>query len=453
MESLKRNLNRIGSTYTFSLLKSYAGIQIVSQINSLVSLFIISKYLGPANLGLISYAQNMAMLTIFVNSGIDAWSTYEMLRHSHADKKSESDISDIFARSQRAKIFITFISLIFVIPIILLKSDNNYELSMYMLAISLASISSTFISLFNSYAVAARLIPSLNRAAISVSIFILISRVLGVYFGFGAIFFLLLITGESLMTLSIFIYSNYKSFKERNLFLALRDHLNYLKSKSILYTLRLEWHNMLNILYNTRYFVGIYIFSLFASRMDLYMLKHYVDNRSLGIYAAAMRLAEYPSIVSGIIGNVLVVNLTLTARSRLRHMSILLGYVSNILLALFFIILFYFFGHYITSFIYGAAYDGVDVILSVYSLGILGIFINNFSSLIFMTHKKEKYLLYSNIIGGIALTFMCYIYIPVYGIIGAAISSSISYLLVASFSIFIALYIEHKHHKNIDTIY
>lgn len=447
MQSLKSNLKRVANTYTFSLLKSYASIQIISQVNSLVSLFIISKYLGPANMGLISYAQNLAMLAIFVNSGIDTWSTYEMLRH---DKK-ESDISVIFARSQRAKFLVTIISLLFIIPIIIWKSDNNYELTMYVLAIMLASISSTLITLFNSYAIATRLISSLNSGAIIISLAILVSRVAGVYFGFGAIFFLLLILSESLMVLTIFIYKNYKIFEERNLFLSLADHISYLKSCKISYIIKVEWHNMLQILYSTRYFISIYIFSLFASRMDLYILKHYVDNRELGIYTAAMRLAEYPGIVSGIIGNILVVNIALTTRSRLRHVSILLGYVSNVLLALFFILLFYFAGYTITQFIYGDAYNGVSTILTIYSVGILGIFINNFSSLIFMTHKKEKYLLYSNIIGAITLTFMCYIWIPVYGTIGAAVSSSISYLLIAFFSVSIAIYIEHRHHKNKDT--
>ena len=457
MQQLKDNLKRIGNAYTFLLLKSYASIQLISQINSLVSLFIISKYLGPANMGLISYAQNLAVLSIFIHNGIDTWSTYEMLRHNHVgdddviNKKNEAYISDIFSKSQRAKFAVTIISLLFIIPIILWKSDNNYELTMYMLAIILASISSTFVTLFNSYAIATRLIPSLNRGAIIVSIMILISRLVGVYFGFGAIFFLLLILGESLMILSIFIYHNNKIFKKRNLFLSLIDHISYLRQCKISYIIKIEWNNMLQILYSTRYFISIYIFSLFASRMDLYMLKYYIDNRQLGIYTAAMRLAEYPGIVSGIIGNILVVNLALTVSPKIRHISILLGYVSNILLALFFILLFYFTGNNITHFIYGDAYDGVAMILTIYSVGILGIFINNFSSLIFMTHKKEKYLLYSNIIGAIALTFMCYLWIPVYGTVGAAISSSISYLLVAFFSVFIAIYIEHRHHKNKDT--
>ncbi len=163
-----------------------------------------------------------------------------------------------------------------------------------------------------------------------------------------------------------------------------------------------------------------------------------------------MRLAEYPAIISGIIGNVLVIHLALSARSKVRYTSILLGYISNIVVALFFILVFNLFGGYITHIIYGQQFNGVDSILAIYSFGLLGIFINNFSALIFMTYKKEYYILYSSIFGAVVLYLLCKLFIPAYGLYGAALASTTAYTLMAILSIAMAFIIEHKRRKSQD---
>ena len=427
---------RIRTSYTFSLLRSYLGLQIISQINSLVSLFFVAKYLGPENLGIISYAQYLAMLTVFVNSGIDTWSTYEFIRNNHDIELT----SKIYNKSLRAKIFSAILGLSIIIPIAIIKSDNLFELQMYLVAIVMTTFSSTFLSLLNSYAVPYRMLPSMNRSAIFVSILILISRVLAVFMGAPAITFLFILTMDTTLTLSIFLYRNFKTLSENKIKLI----PNYYRAK---FTITNEFNNYIRIIWDAKYYLGIYIFSLLASRADLYTLKFYVDNHDLGIYSAAMRLAEYPGIISGIIGNVLLINLALGVKSKIRYGSIILGYLSNIILAILFIAIFAIFGKSIVNFIYGDRFIAVDKILLIYSFGIFGIFVNNFSSLIFMTHGKEKYLLYSSALGSIILIFLCHILIPRYGLIGAAAASSFTYIVISIFSVLAAFYTERAHKR------
>ena len=65
-----------------------------------------------------------------------------------------------------------------------------------------------------------------------------------------------------------------------------------------------------------------------------------------------------------------------------------------------------------------------------------------------MTHKKEYYLLYSSIFGAIILYLLCRLFIPAYGLYGAALASTTSYTLVSILSIAIAFILEHKHKKD-----
>ncbi len=452
------SFQRIFSSYSFNLLKSYLGLQLISQVNSLVSLFFIAKYLGPANLGVMSYAQYLASMTVFINSGIDTWSTYEMMRSSHDEEKVKS----IFSKVSRAKIIITIIAVAIIVPITIIKSDNSFELAMYICAILISSVSVTFFTQYNAYALANRLLPSVNRGALIISLLILISRLLAVYYSAPAILFLIIMLLEPIFIFSLFILNNFKLLNSRGLFEQiykilklvsapslkietnkLLSHSNFIKNK-----VKQEIRNAFSIIYQAKYYLGIYIFSLLASRTDLLMLKFYVDNHDLGIYSAAMRLAEYPVIISGIIGNVLVIHLALSVRSRVRYTSIVLGYISDISAALLFILIFNLGGHYITHLIYGSRFQGVESILSIYSYGLLGIFITNFSALIFMTHKKEYYILYSSIFGAVVLYLLCKLFIPSYGLYGAALSSTITYTLVGILSIAIAFILEHKHKKD-----
>ncbi len=465
------SFGRIFSSYSFNLLKSYVGLQLISQVNSLVSLFFIAKYLGPANLGIMSYAQYLASMTVFINSGIDTWSTYEMMRNNHDEEKVKS----IFSKVSKAKIIITILALCIILPLTIFKSDNPFELSMYICAILLSSISVTFFTQYNAYALANRLLPSVNRGAIIISLLILISRLLAVYYSAPAILFLIIMLLEPMFIFSLFIFNNFKLLKSKGLFEQIHNIYNYLfkntktinslqtktyLTKNTLNTLiikgisnvlnkiKQEVRNTLSIIFQAKYYLGIYIFSLLASRADLLMLKFYVDNHDLGIYSAAMRLAEYPVIISGIIGNILVIHLALSVRSRVRYTSIILGYASDIAAALLFILIFNIAGNYITNLIYGSRFEGVASILSVYSFGLLGIFITNFSALIFMTHKKEYYILYSSIFGAIVLYLLCKLLIPTYGLYGAAISSTVSYTLVGITSMVIAFTMEHVHKKS-----
>ncbi len=437
------SFRRIFSSYSFNLLKSYLGLQLISQINSLVSLFFIAKYLGPANLGIMSYAQYLASMTVFINSGIDSWSTYEMMRNNNDQEKTK----DIFSKVSRAKIIITLIVIAIIIPLTIIKSDNDFELAMYICAILISSVSVTFFTQFNAYALANRLLPSVNRGAIIISLLILISRLLAVYYSAPAILFLIIMLLEPIFIFSLFVFNNFKLLNSRGL-LDFNFSLLWHSSKKIKSLATLEIRNAFSIIYQARYYLGIYIFSLLASRTDLLMLKFYVDNHDLGIYSAAMRLAEYPVIISGIIGNVLVIHLALSVRSRVRYTSIVLGYISDISAALLFILIFNLGGHYVTHLIYGSRFEGVESILSIYSYGLLGIFITNFSALIFMTHKKEYYILYSSIFGAIILYLLCKLFIPAYGLYGAALSSTIAYTLMGILSIAIAFVMEHKHRRN-----
>ena len=449
VNKIKYSWHKVYNSYTYNLLRSYLGLQIISQINSLVSLFFVAKYLGPANLGLISYAQYLAMMTVFTGSGIDTYTTYKLLRHPE-----ERETSQIFARSYRAKILLSIIGVLIVLPIVIWKSDNSYELTMYITSITLATFSCSFLSLFASYSISHRLVPSFNRSAMVASISILISRIAFVYYHLPAIYFLIILLCDTIVTLSIFIIFNFKLMKSRNLFFDLNIYKKHFKEaiylKSFLTFIKNETANAIHVIYEAKYYLGIYVFSLLASRADLYMLKFYVSNHDLGIYSAALRLAEYPGVASGIIGNVLIISLALSARSKIRYGAIAIGYTSNIILALSFIVLFAVFGSHITRFIYGEAYTGVDKVLFVYSIGIIGIFVNNFSSLIFMIHKKEKYLLYSSIVGSIMLASLCWLWIPVYGLYGAAIASSITYISVSILSLAAAYRIEVKHKRNND---
>lgn len=435
-DKVKLAWQKIKNSYTYSLLKSYIGLQILSQINSLISLFFVAQYLGPENLGIISYSQYLAILTIFINTGIDTWATYEFL-HNNDDARASSNI---FSKASHAKIINSIISLAIVLPLIIWKADNTNELLMYIVAICMSTFSSTLLTLYNSYAIANRLLPQVNRAAMLSSLSILLARLLAVYIQAPTITFLILILSDTIITITVFLLANRHTISKRNLHI-----LNLQKIKKGL-------KNYYSIIWSAKYYICIVIFSLLATRTDLYILKFYVDNHELGIYSAAMRLAEYPTLISGVIGNILVINLALGIRSKIRYGSIALGYISNIAASLVFILLFTVWGKPIIDLIYGHKYNGVEDILIIYSVGLLGIFVNNFSTLIFMTHKKEKYFLYSNILGGILLFILCKLWIPEYGLYGAATASSLTYIITGLLSTFIAYNIERRHKQKHDIV-
>lgn len=375
----------------------------------LSSLFIgiwIAKYLGEENFGLFSYALAVVYLIVPLSSlGID------QIVIKYLGNKQERYIGT-------ALILKIWFSLAIIFLIFLSFSENNIGNQLLKILIFLifflsfsileAFFTSTLRSKYNSIIIFIAILISA-----SLKVFLIVNEYPLIYFAYAH---LLEIALQYLLITILYFYLN--KFEGHG--------FNYKISKDIL---NQSWPIMLSGL-----FVVIYM------KIDQLMIMSFLGPGPLGEYSLAVKLVESLVFIAIAINSTLYPTILKSKKINLEvyERRLLFTFKIQILISVLISIFFLFTAKLILQIIMPNQYLNTSDILIIYAWSNVFVFLNNSSWLWFLTENLQKYAMIRLFFGAIINFCLNYFIIPIYGLIGAAYATLISY--------FIAVYLINAFH-------
>ena len=373
-------------------------------VSFVVTIFVV-RYLGPKEFGLYSYALSFFWLFGSLSTlGLEAITTKEIVKYP--DKKDEINGTVFFLRIAGS------ISAIIIIAVVLFLAGEETYSAVLILILSGSFLFQSFSVIeyyfrgivkakYNAYALSASVILS---SALKV-LFILIKAPL-IYFVYAVVF--------EYVALAVGLVLVYRHFK--------LSIFNWRYSKHIASSLLKDsWPLMLSGLV-----VMVYM------RVDQIMIKNMIDEEAVGYYSAAVRLCEawyfipvtlcnsiFPAIVNA--KNVS----TKFYNNRMQKLYDLLTW-----LAIGIAVPVTIFSNQIIQILFGNEFSSAAPVLTIYIWAGVAVFLGVASSQYLINENLTKLSFFRTLIGMILNVVLNIILIPLYGIIGSAIATLISYTIV-----------------------
>ena len=380
--------------------------QIVIFITSFFTVVIVARYLGPENLGKLTYAQSLVgLFAIFASLGIDTVLYREFIAHPEKE-------NDLFGTAILIKLFSGFIAFLSVISL-------SYFLESEPLLTFLVSISAlTF--LINPLGVISVFFNSkvLSKYSAQVSIFLALFlpllKIIFIYLHLGIIYFAATLVLESMLSVLYLLYVYVTKFHN--------SPLTWRFDTSILKNLAKDsWPLML-----AGFSAQIY------SNMDQIMIQNFLNSTSVGIYSVATRLAfitqTFPLIIASALFPALL-NAKKHARTiYLQRFRTLIKF--SIGITSIFVLLVFIFAPIIVGTIFGADFSDSIPTLRIYIWSTLGMVLMGLINKYLVAENLGKTFFAITLVGVFTNVVLNTIFIPLWGISGAATATVMSYILM-----------------------
>lgn len=381
--------------------------QVVTQLFSFMGIVLISRYLGPSQLGLYSFVQNYLAAFMTIVAGMDFYFTWKLAR---SDEKIQ-ELSRFFWH----KLHVTSILSVggMFVGWMILPYDVALLATVIFVPLILNSCTAFFL-----YAVVA------EKAKIIAMVQIVVAAVLfcvkSIFVGIHAPLIAFVAVTALDTVLSAFVIAIiYLSNKHiaHSFFQASRP--------SIVQTL-----SFLSTIWLSVAAVGLWQLIL---RVDQLVLATITNAYSLGLYSAAVKIAEVPNFLAGVLYTGLVTYMSAFAHqddesSRRRITKVMTLYLlAGGSLAVIIII----FAPTLVAIIYGSKFIGAVEILRVYALSIPGLFLGLHYFGVYGAKERhgEQVIIFT--CGLIVNSCLVYALTPVYGLVGAAWSTVATYSALA----------------------
>jgi O-antigen/teichoic acid export membrane protein len=374
-------------------------------VSFVVTIFVV-RYLGPKEFGLYSYALSFFWLFGSLSTlGLEAITTREIVKNP--DKKDEINGTVFFLRLAGS------VSTIIIIAATLFLTGEETSTAILILILSGSFLFQSFSVIeyyfrgivkakYNAYALSA----SVTLSSALKVIFILIKSPL-IYFVYAVVF-----EYAALAVGLILVYQHYK--------LSIFDWKYSKRIASSL--LKDSWPLMLSGLV-----VMVYM------RIDQIMIKNMINEEAVGYYSAAVRLCEawyfipvtlcnsiFPAIVNA--KNVS----TEFYNNRMQKLYDILTW-----LAIGIAVPVTFFSNQIIQLLFGNEFSQAAPVLTIYIWAGVAVFLGVASSQYLINENLTKLSFFRTLVGMILNVILNLVLIPIYGIIGSAVATLISYSVVA----------------------
>ncbi len=405
IESVREKLKHAGFQ---KYLKNTGWLFFARILNLAVSFFtsiLVIRYLGPTNNGALSYAVGfVGLFSIFANLGI------EQILYRELIKKPE-DKDKLLGTS----FFIRIIGSVFAIILISIISffTENDTLSRTLIIINSFTL---FFASFNviGYYFQAQVLAKYQALGSIIGLTSLsLLKLVVIFLDKGVIYFSIVLALENIIYAIVAIYFYHKQKQS-----ILNWKFDYSFAKILLNN---SWPLLLSS-----------AFVLIYTRIDQVMIKHMMDTTSVGIYDAAARLSELWYFIPALITNSLfpaIINAHKTSeqtfQNRLAHLYLLM-FTMSIIIA----IPVSLFSHNIINLLYGHAFLSASSILSIYVWSGVPVFLSIAISNYLLAENFTKIIFWSSFIGMASNVLLNLIFIPSFGMNGAAFATLISYSLV-----------------------
>ncbi len=382
---------------------------LTARVSSLIVAFFttiyVIRYLGPENYGTLSYAVSFVSLFGFIATlGIDSIVYRELVKRPEDEAKILGSALGLKLIGGTIAVLITIITALYI-------GATKIEL----ILISIVSLTLLGASLqIITYAYQAR-VQSKYPAIItfSISIILAIAKLLVIFFDKGIIYFALILLLESILYGLFFVVAYQYHFKKLKSWTFDGPTMKVLFATS--------WPLMLST-------VSIMIYA----RIDQVMLRHYIDTTAVGIYDAAVRLSDVWYIIPNVILGALfpaIINAQKVSPELFRkriHLCALLLIGLNLLI----ILPTYLLAPYIIDLLFGKEYIGTSEVLSIYIWSLIGFSLGQLINTYLIAQNYIYIYLYSSVVTVLVNIYLNTIFIPLYGVNGAALATLISYSLI-----------------------
>ncbi|MDQ5957611.1 MAG: hypothetical protein QG614_586 [Patescibacteria group bacterium] len=407
----------------------YGLTNLFNQLFLFLSAIVVTRYLGPTNLGILAFVQNYLLIFLTILAGSDYYYSWNLSRTENADNATRDYFAYRFKLSillSLAGIFIAY----FLFP---------QDIFVYILVVFIPIFLNTF-NIFVLYALYEKRAKLYSSIYFAVSLVGFLLKVLLVYLSASLIYFILLLGLDIFLTgLAFFYYYGQNKIFIKNLFdfefFDLRKDIKYfnLVKYSVLATLC--WQLLLR--------VDQFMLAFISQLKFLTPLQNYSGAYNLGIYSAATKIAEMPNAIASIIYITLIGRLGTLIKDNNSDTKLRRVFILYVLTGLFLSVSISLLSPLIVNIVYGKDFAESIPVLQVYSWSIVGVYvIYYYFALLGAKNKNKKQSLFF-IIGIIINIILIILLTPIYGLIGTAYATVISYTLVALF-----IYLSEFKNKN-----
>lgn len=353
----------------------YTATNVIVQLSSLVGVLFVSRYLGPTNLGLYSFAQNYIAAFVTILSGLDVYA------HWHIAKSTDY-YTELILYTKQKIVLTCFVILFFLTFSFTSLPSDVFLLSLLLVFPIVMSAFSGFVFMLQ-YQNNTKLITS---AMISSALLILFLKLMAVYLKLSLAAFVAINSFDGFIITALCIYSivnKEKKIPKQKLHIS-----GFLK------------------LFKASFFPLIYILTWFVVvRVDQFFVPVYFNAYTLGVYSAAVKVIEMTNVLIVIMQSLIVPRVTLlqnpTEDIKRTNISVyiygILGIFSSVAICML--------APFVTKILFGPSFSDTIKILQVYAWSIPGLFISYLFAVIAMSKKSYKSLAYiSTILSVFAVT-------------------------------------------------
>jgi len=373
-------------------------------ISFLVTIYLV-RYLGPENYGNLSYALSfVGIFSVISTLGIDNVLYRELIVYP---EKRNTYLGSAFI----LKLIAGCIACILTIAGgFLLAIDDVSQLIIIILA---------FTFIFNSFNVVVyefqanvqQKYPSL--VSLYVVIILNILKINIIFFDQGILYIGFILLLESILYAMLFAYIRFRHYGTFR-------HWNFDKSTA------------LSILRDSWPFIFIALFVSIYSRIDQVMLKHLIDSSAVGIYDAAVRIAEVWLFVPGIIASSLFPAILNGKKTNVHEYKKRLITLLGLLVAFALVpaLLALLVAQPLMTAIYGPAFSTSAGVFSIYVWSGVFVSISVVLQYFLLAENKRKIIFFSAFGTMILNVILNILLIPTFGVAGAAWATLISYIVL-----------------------
>jgi PST family polysaccharide transporter len=380
--------------------------RIITFITSFLTMALVARYLGPENLGKLSYAQSLvAILSVLASLGMDQILYRDLVAYRNRE-------IDLLETAIIAKFFFGAIAFLTAVAISLSIGDD------FILTLLIGITAFTFLInplgtigiLFQAHVKA----KYTSQVAIFLAFFIPILKILTIYFDEGIIYFALTLVIEAIVTSIWYLYIYISHFKENPLHW--RFQLDIFK----------------NLMKDSWPFLLAGLFAYIYARIDQVMLQHYIGSHAVGLYDTAVKLSNMWSFFPAlIIASLFPAIVQAKKHSRLQYikryssLTVLIAFITVSITLFVFLT-----ADYLILLIFGEQYIESIPILKIYiwsgAMAIMGIMVQQY----LITENRGVFNLILAMTGAVVNIVLNLFLIPLYGMTGAAIATLFSYSIL-----------------------
>jgi len=374
---------------------------------------LVARYLGPKNFGILSYAQSVVFLLLpIANLGIDSIVVRELVH----DKDNRYIILTSAFILKLLGLFLYF----FILYIFIKFLNNSSYVNNIIFIISLSVIFEIF-KVIESFFQSKALLKYISLSELTSFFTVSILKIFFIVIKFPLLFFALSYPIERFLASLGYLYFFYKDLaRYGNLLKYPRKNYLFMIGKLLKWGLPIVFSGLA---------ISVYM------KIDQIIIQKLLGSYYVGQYSIAVRLTETFLFIPVLITKSIspsVYSLKST-NSELYYNRLLFIYRLFIAISLFISFLIFIFSEKIVNIIYGKKYLLASKILKIYIWSNIFVYMNNASWLWYIAENLQYLASIRLILGATVNIVLNFIFIPKYGIAGAAWTTVISYAIAAYF--------------------